>query len=74
MVQIDYFFATISPFTYLAGNRLEVIAARHGALVAVVNPTSEGQRTGERIRHLTGPSGELLPRLVAAAWPDPPSA
>ena len=33
MVQIDYVFATISPFCYLAGARLEEIAARHGASV-----------------------------------------
>ena len=31
MARIDYYFATISPFTYLAGTRLEEIAARHGA-------------------------------------------
>lgn len=31
MTHIDYYFATISPFTYLAGNRLEEIAGRHGA-------------------------------------------
>ena len=31
MPLIDYYFATISPFTYLAGDRLEQIAARHGA-------------------------------------------
>ncbi len=30
---IDYFFATISPFTYLAETRLEEIAARHGATI-----------------------------------------
>jgi 2-hydroxychromene-2-carboxylate isomerase len=30
---IDYYFATISPFTYLAGTRLEEIAARHGEAV-----------------------------------------
>ena len=34
MPQIDYYFTTISPFTYLAGTRLEEIAARHGAKVA----------------------------------------
>lgn len=34
MGQIDYYFATISPFTYLAGTRLEEIAARHGAEIA----------------------------------------
>jgi len=33
MAHIDYFFATVSPFTYLAGTRLEEIAARHGATV-----------------------------------------
>ncbi|MCE8008475.1 2-hydroxychromene-2-carboxylate isomerase [Aestuariivita sp.] len=33
MTQIDYFFATVSPYTYLAGTRLEEIAARHGATI-----------------------------------------
>lgn len=33
MPRIDYFFSTLSPFAYLAGNRLEEIAARHGAQV-----------------------------------------
>jgi 2-hydroxychromene-2-carboxylate isomerase len=31
MAHIDYFFATLSPFSYLAGNRLEEVAAKHGA-------------------------------------------
>ena len=31
MVHIDYYFSTLSPFAYLAGTRLEEIAARHGA-------------------------------------------
>ncbi|TRD16433.1 2-hydroxychromene-2-carboxylate isomerase [Palleronia caenipelagi] len=31
MSRIDYYFSTLSPFTYLAGTRLEDIAARHGA-------------------------------------------
>ena len=34
MAHIDYYFATTSPYTYLAGTRLEEIAARHGAEVA----------------------------------------
>lgn len=34
MTQIDYFFSTASPYTYLAGLRLEEIAARHGATIA----------------------------------------
>lgn len=33
MPHIDYYFATVSPFTYFAGNRLEKIAERHGATV-----------------------------------------
>ncbi len=33
MTQIDYYFATISPYTYLAGTRLEEIAAKHGATI-----------------------------------------
>lgn len=33
MAQIDYYLSTISPWAYLAGNRLERIAARHGASV-----------------------------------------
>lgn len=34
MAHIDYFFATVSPYTYLAGTRLEDIARRHGATIA----------------------------------------
>lgn len=34
MAHIDYFFATLSPFAYLAGTRLEEIAGRHGATIA----------------------------------------
>jgi 2-hydroxychromene-2-carboxylate isomerase len=33
MPHIDYYFATISPFTYLSGTRLAEIAARNGASV-----------------------------------------
>ena len=33
MPHIDYFFATLSPYAYLAGNRLEEIAAKHGATI-----------------------------------------
>ncbi|WP_204115464.1 2-hydroxychromene-2-carboxylate isomerase [Shimia biformata] len=33
MAQIDYYFATVSPFTYLAGTRLEEIAKKHGATI-----------------------------------------
>lgn len=33
MRQIDYYLSTISPWCYLAGDRLERIAARHGAQI-----------------------------------------
>ena len=31
MANIDYYLATISPYCYFAGNRLEEVAAKHGA-------------------------------------------
>lgn len=33
MPHIDYYFATLSPYTYLAGTKLEEIAAKHGATI-----------------------------------------
>lgn len=33
MAQIDYYFATLSPYTYLAGNRFEEVARKHNASV-----------------------------------------
>jgi 2-hydroxychromene-2-carboxylate isomerase len=33
MAHIDYYFSTVSPWAYLAGNRLEEMAARHGATI-----------------------------------------
>ena len=33
MAQIDYFFATLSPYSYLAGTRLEEVAAKHGMMI-----------------------------------------
>ena len=33
MAQIDYYFSTLSPYTYIAGTRLEEMAARHGAQI-----------------------------------------
>lgn len=48
MARIDYFFSTLSPFAYLAGNRLEEIAAAHGATIAYkpVDITALFARTG----------------------------
>ena len=34
MAHIDYYFSTMSPFTYLAGMRMEAVAARHGATIS----------------------------------------
>jgi NAD-dependent deacetylase len=46
------------------------LAAGHGATVVVVNTSMEGQRTGAGVHHLPGLSGEILPALVEAAWPE----
>jgi 2-hydroxychromene-2-carboxylate isomerase len=34
MARIDYYFATLSPYCYLAGTRLEDVASKHGAQIA----------------------------------------
>jgi 2-hydroxychromene-2-carboxylate isomerase len=33
MAHIEYFFSTVSPYTYLAGLRMEEVATRHGATI-----------------------------------------
>ena len=55
MTRIDYYFSVISPFTYLAGTRLEEIAARHGAQitykpldVVALFPRTGGTPPGQR--------------------------
>ncbi len=55
MVQIDYFFATISPFVYLGGPRLQSVAERAGAEVRFLPidapalfPRTGGQVLAER--------------------------
>lgn len=55
MPQIDYFFAAISPFVYLGGQRLEAIAAKHGATIRYIPidapalfPRTGGQVLAER--------------------------
>lgn len=52
---IDYFFSTLSPYVYLAGTRLEEIAAQHGATIAykpldiiALFPRTGGQSPAER--------------------------
>jgi 2-hydroxychromene-2-carboxylate isomerase len=34
MARIDYYFSTVSPYTYLAGTRMEDVASHHGATLA----------------------------------------
>ncbi|MDZ4094720.1 MAG: 2-hydroxychromene-2-carboxylate isomerase [Paracoccaceae bacterium] len=48
MARIDYFFTTLSPYVYLSGQRLETIAARHGASIAYrpVDASALFARTG----------------------------
>jgi|TARA_B110000908_G_scaffold166132_1_gene216728 2-hydroxychromene-2-carboxylate isomerase len=33
MAHIDYYFATLSPYAYLAGTRMEAVAEKHGATI-----------------------------------------
>ncbi|MDR7126017.1 2-hydroxychromene-2-carboxylate isomerase [Pseudotabrizicola sp. 4114] len=51
MTHIDYFFATMSPYCYLAGTRLEEIAARHGATISYkpINPMALMPRMGGQV-------------------------
>ena len=48
MARIDYYFSPISPFTYLAAQRLEALAEKHGADIAYKPLDIMGlfQRTG----------------------------
>lgn len=48
MPHIDYYFTTVSPFVYLAGTRLQAIAARHGATTSYkpVDAVAVFSRTG----------------------------
>ena len=55
MAQIDYFFTPMSPWVYLAGDRLERVAERQGAAVRYVPldapalfPRTGGQVLAER--------------------------
>ena len=48
MAHIDYYFFTLSPYAYLAGSRLEEIAAKHGATITYrpLDPMQLFARTG----------------------------
>lgn len=72
MAQIDYYFSTISPYAYLAGDRLEEVAARHGATVtyrpvdmmALFDRTG-GTRPAERHPARLTYRAQELPRVAA---------
>jgi 2-hydroxychromene-2-carboxylate isomerase len=51
MAHIDYYFAAISPFTYLAGQRLEAIAAKYHATITYkpLDPMALFPRTGGQV-------------------------
>lgn len=51
MAHIDYFFTAVSPFVYLAGQRLEAVAAEAGATITYrpVDPTQLFARTGGQV-------------------------
>jgi NAD-dependent deacetylase len=46
------------------------LAAERGAQVAVVNVSMEGQLHEPNVVHLTGKSGDVLPRLLQLAFPE----
>lgn len=69
MANIDYYFATISPFTYLAGDRLEKIAAAHGSSITYkpldimqLFERSGGQPPAKRHPSRNDYRGQELPR------------
>ncbi|GGE59503.1 2-hydroxychromene-2-carboxylate isomerase [Actibacterium pelagium] len=71
MAQIDYYFSTVSPFTYLAGNRLEEIAAKHGATITykpidlmALFPRTGGVPLPERHPNRNDYRAQDLPRLA----------
>lgn len=71
MAYIDYFFSTLSPYTYLAGNRLEEIAERNGASVTYrpFDISSAFPRTGGLPQPQRHPSrnayrAQVLPRTA----------
>jgi 2-hydroxychromene-2-carboxylate isomerase len=70
MAQIDYYFAVISSFTYFAGQRLEAIAARHGATVAYkpLDPMALFVRTGGALPKDRHPSRQAYRMQELRRW------
>ena len=74
MAHIDYYFSTLSPFTYLAGTRLEEIAGRHGATITykpidimALFPRTGGLPPGERHPSRNAYRAQDLPRQAKKA-------
>lgn len=70
MPQIDYYFTTLSPWAYLAGTRLEAIAARHGASITY-RPMDIGQvfaRTGGKPLSERPPARQAYRLQELARW------
>lgn len=77
MAQIDYWFSPLSPWCYLAGDRLEKIAARHGAAVTYrpLDALQLFDRTGGQrpeMRHESRLSYRLQEIERWSAWLDMP--
>ncbi|MEM6939527.1 MAG: 2-hydroxychromene-2-carboxylate isomerase [Pseudomonadota bacterium] len=58
MAEIDYYFATLSPYCYLAGTRLEAVASKHGATITykpfdIVAAFSRTGGTPPKERHIS---------------------
>lgn len=76
-MQIDYYFATISPYAYLAGTRPAEVAARHGATVAykplsIVDLFARTGGTLPRERHESRQEYRLMDLRRSAAKLDMP--
>lgn len=74
MPQIDYFFTTLSPYAYLAGQRLEEIAARHGVGITYkpmdimsLFPRTGGTKPSERHPSRMDYRAQELPRQAKKA-------
>ena len=59
----------MKPTKVFVNVKLPELAHAAEAHVVIVNVDMAGQlRPGDRVAHLTGTSGEVLPRLTAEVW------
>ena len=71
MPHIDYYFSTLSPYSYLAGSRMEQIANKHGASVTyrpfdiiAAFPRTGGLPQGQRHSSRNDYRAQVLPRTA----------